>query len=73
MPPRLRKLIGMIVLVILVMVYSVLSVAIATVHLPPDNGWAHLAFFGLSGLLWVVPAMVIIKWMIGKKEDYEEA
>ena len=73
MPVRLRKLIGMILLVTLVVVYALVSVTIATYRLADASGWAHLAYFGLTGLLWVLPAMVIIKWMIGKPEDYEDA
>ncbi|RUV66126.1 MAG: DUF2842 domain-containing protein, partial [Mesorhizobium sp.] len=26
--------------------------------------WAHFLFFLLSGMLWVLPAMGIIKWLI---------
>jgi hypothetical protein len=25
----------------------------------------HFAYFLLSGLLWVLPAMLIVKWMYG--------
>ena len=72
MPVRLRKLIGMIVLVTLVVLYALISVTIATYRLAEAGPWVHLVYFGLTGLLWVVPAMFIIKWMIGRPEDYEE-
>jgi len=29
--------------------------------------WVNLLYFLLSGLLWVLPAMLIIKWMAGPK------
>ena len=71
MPVRIKKLIGTIALVLIVSIYCIFAVAFATVHLPPDNGWVHLAFFGVAGLLWIVPAMIIIKWMQGRPEDYD--
>ena len=73
MGPRTRKFIGTIFLVVLVLGYAIFALAGATAFLPRDNGWAHLAYFFLTGLLWVVPAMVIIRWMIGRREDYDDA
>ena len=70
---RVKKLIGTVLLVLIVVVYAVFAVAIATMHLPPDNGWLHLIYFGATGVLWVVPCMVIIKWMQGRPADYDEA
>jgi len=63
MPQRLRKFIGMVALVALVIVYALVAVAIASARLADSAWYVHLAFFGLSGLVWVVPAMFIISWM----------
>ena len=71
MGPRTRKFIGTIALATLAFVYAIVAVTIATYRLADASGWVHLAYFGLSGLLWVVPAMMLIKWMIGRREDYE--
>jgi hypothetical protein len=30
-----------------------------------DPWWGHLLYFLLTGLLWVIPAMLVIKWMAG--------
>lgn len=65
MPVRLRKLIGMVLIVALVMLYALLATTIATLTLSQSPWWVHLLYFLLSGVLWVVPAMVIIKWMAG--------
>ena len=73
MGPRTRKFIGTIIMMVLVLLYAVFALAGASAVLPPDNGLAHLAYFGLTGMLWVVPAMFIIKWMIGRREDYDDA
>ncbi|WP_367714978.1 DUF2842 domain-containing protein [Nitratireductor sp. GISD-1A_MAKvit] len=69
MPVRLRKFIGMIALVALVIVYAILSTAIAVAQLAESGAFVHLAYFLLTGLLWIVPAMFIIRWMIGKPQD----
>ncbi|UIJ70228.1 DUF2842 domain-containing protein [Aurantimonas sp. HBX-1] len=63
MPVRLKKFLGAIILIVLVVVYAVLATAIATVYLAASSGWVHLAYFLFSGILWVVPAMLVIKWM----------
>ncbi len=63
MHPRLRKMIGMILLVILVIVYAILAVTVASARLGDAPWWGHLLYFMLSGVLWIIPAMFIIKWM----------
>lgn len=63
MPIRLRKLIGSILLVALVVIYALVASAVAVARLGDAGAWAHLAFFFFSGLLWVLPAMWIVSWM----------
>ncbi|MGO4440618.1 DUF2842 domain-containing protein [Rhizobium sp. RAF56] len=67
MPVRLRKFIGMILIVVLVVLYSMVATTIAVNALATSPWWVHLAYFVLTGLLWVVPAMLIIKWMAGPR------
>lgn len=67
MPLRLKKLIGMLLLVTLVIIYALVATSIASATLGSASGWVHLAYFGLSGLLWILPAMLIIRWMAGPK------
>ena len=58
-----RKLIGMILLVTFVGVYSLLVMALGSSRLTA-SGWAvSLLFYACAGLLWVPPAALIIKWM----------
>jgi hypothetical protein len=64
MPIRLKKLIGTILLVALVVVYALIASAVAVTRLAEYGPTAHLLFFLLSGFLWVLPAMAIIKWLI---------
>lgn len=69
MPLRLKKLIGMLLLVTLVIVYALVATSVASATLGGASGWVHLTYFALSGLLWVVPAMLIIRWMAGPKSQ----
>lgn len=64
MPIRLKKLIGAFMLVLLVIVYAVVATMVAVAQLSQSGPVVHLAFFFFSGLLWILPAMVIIKWMM---------
>ncbi len=60
MPERLRKFIGMLALVALVVVYALIVVTIPIQNIPDALIWPAYA---VAGLLWVLPAMVIIAWM----------
>ena len=64
MPVRIKKLIGTVLLVLLVIVYALVATTVAVAQLAESGPVVHLAFFFLSGLLWVLPAMWIIKWMV---------
>ncbi|MCP4314834.1 MAG: DUF2842 domain-containing protein [Hyphomicrobiales bacterium] len=63
MPVRLRKLIGTFILVALVVLYALVATTVAAYRLAEAPWWVHLLYFFLTGLLWVLPAMWIIRWM----------
>ncbi len=64
MSNRQRKLIGAIVLIMLIVGYSVLAVSTAVVLQVRGAGRiAELVFYVVAGLLWTLPAGIIIKWM----------
>jgi hypothetical protein len=63
MPERLRKLIGTVLIVVLVIVYALVATTFASLLLGTAPWRVHLAYFFFTGLLWVLPAMLIIKWM----------
>lgn len=67
MPLRLKKLIGTVLIVLLVIIYAFVATSFASAYLGASSGWVHLAYFALSGLLWILPAMLIIRWMAGPK------
>ena len=64
MPVRVKKLIGTVLLVLLVVVYALIATMVAVAQLSQSGPVVHLAFFFFSGLLWILPAMWIIKWMV---------
>jgi hypothetical protein len=65
MPVRLKKLIGTVLLVALVIVYALVATIVAVAQLSESGPLVHLAFFLIGGFVWVLPAMFIIKWMAG--------
>jgi hypothetical protein len=69
MPIRLKKLIGTVLLVFLVIFYALAATAVAVAQLAESSAIVHLLFFLFSGLLWILPAMLIIKWMAGPKAN----
>ena len=60
---RIRKLIGTVALLALVIVWSFLAMALAQVVLVRSNGLLDFAYYVIAGLGWVVPAMPLISWM----------
>lgn len=67
MPVRLRKFIGTVLLIVIVLAYAFLATTIATFTLGSSPWWVHLLYFALTGLLWILPAMALIKWMAGPR------
>lgn len=63
MPVRLKKLIGTVILVALVAIYALVATIVAVAQLAESGPLVHLAYFFFTGMLWVLPAMLIVKWM----------
>ncbi len=64
MTQRKRKLLGTIALLVLVGIYAVLAVAVAVVLQVRNVGkFAELAYYVVAGLLWVLPAGLLMSWM----------
>jgi hypothetical protein len=63
MRPPLRKLIGTIVLVVFITFYALTAMTIAAAKLPGTSGLVQLLYFAVAGLIWVIPAGLIITWM----------
>jgi hypothetical protein len=63
MPIRLRKFIGAIVLIALVVCWSLIAMALAQLPVIKANKLVELLYFVVAGLGWVLPAMPLIRWM----------
>lgn len=63
LPPRLRKFIGMIVLVVFVTSYALIAMVIGDLTLQQSSTLVRFAYFAVAGLVWVIPAGAIIWWM----------
>jgi hypothetical protein len=64
MPVKLRKAIGAAALLVFIPLYASLAVQIAIVHVPQDAIVAQTIYFAIAGLLWIIPAGLIIRWML---------
>jgi uncharacterized protein DUF2842 len=60
---RTRKLIGAFALLALVAVWSLIAMALAQSVLTDINGFVAAIYYVVAGLGWVLPAMLLIKWM----------
>lgn len=64
MPVRLRKLLGTLLLLVWMLVYTIACV-FASLHWVPDSHLARLIFFPLAGIAWVFPLRPLFIWMRG--------
>jgi Protein of unknown function (DUF2842) len=64
MPIRLRKLIGGIVLIALVVGWALLAMALAQLPVIKANAVVEAIYYVLAGLGWLVLAMPLVKWMV---------
>lgn len=63
MPPRVKKLVGGIVLVVGVTVYALIVMMVGQIKLAQSGPVIQLAFFAVFGIVWIVPAGLLIRWM----------
>jgi hypothetical protein len=60
---RSRKLFGTIVLLLFVAVYGTIAAIIGSGRIALAPQWVQFAFFLTTGLAWVIPAGLLIRWM----------
>lgn len=63
MTSPLRRFVGSVVLVVFLLVYVFFAMAIGDVVVATKSGWVQFAYFVTAGLLWVLPAGILVKWM----------
>lgn len=69
MSTSVKKMFGTVALVLLVIFYALIATAVASAQLAESAWWVHMLYFFFTGILWVVPAMFIIKWMLTLPRD----
>lgn len=62
MPVRLRKFIGLVLVIPAFMVAYVIAASTLSDHIP-DHWAARLAFYAIVGTAWGVPLFPLFKWM----------
>ncbi|MDP1729710.1 MAG: DUF2842 domain-containing protein [Devosia sp.] len=58
-----RKLIGTLLTLLLIVVYSIAAGAIYANFLAGAAWWVLIPYFAVAGLMWFFPAAWIIRWM----------
>lgn len=61
---RTRKLIGAVLLLVFIAAYALLTMAVAVLLQVSESKWVELAFYIVGGLAWVIPAGLLIRWMV---------
>jgi O-antigen/teichoic acid export membrane protein len=61
---RVRKLIGAIVLIVLVLVWALVAMALAQSPVIKGHKLIETIYYIVAGLGWVLPAMPLIRWML---------
>ncbi|HEY1542072.1 MAG TPA: DUF2842 domain-containing protein [Xanthobacteraceae bacterium] len=72
MPIRVRKLIGTIALLALVIAWALLAMAFAQPVLATGNRLIEAIYYVLAGIGWVLPAMPLISWMSRPGKESED-
>jgi hypothetical protein len=64
MSMRVRKLVGTVALIALVLSWALIGMAVAQFPAVQESGnWATL-YYAVAGLGWVLPAMPLVRWML---------
>lgn len=63
MPQRIRKLIGTVLLLVLVVFWALMAMAFAQGRVTELHWALQTVCYVLLGVLWVIPAGLLIRWM----------
>jgi hypothetical protein len=63
MAARTRKLIGTIVFLLALAIYATGAAVIGSGRITLAPAWVQFAFYLTTGLAWVIPAALLIRWM----------
>jgi uncharacterized protein DUF2842 len=63
MTPRIKKLIGTVLILLWIPVYILFFLGLARLVLPHAGGFGSFAFIAIAGVLWAVPVGMLFPWM----------
>lgn len=63
MRQRQRKLAGTVILLIVLTIYALAAMVLGAALIPRLSNLGVLLFHAAAGLLWVIPAALLVKWM----------
>jgi Na+-driven multidrug efflux pump len=63
MTPRIKKLVGTVLLLVVLAIYSLLVAVAASAVLTGNNKIVEMFFYAIAGIAWVLPAGYLIRWM----------
>jgi hypothetical protein len=63
MPIRVRKLIGAVALIALVVTWALVAMALAQSPAVKANGLLEVIYYVVAGIGWVLPGMLLVRWM----------
>jgi len=63
MTVRMRKLVGAIALLVFLAVYALAAMLVAAALQVSASKAAEVVYYPVAGLLWVLPAMWLVRWM----------
>ena len=63
MNSRVRKLIGLVILLAFIVLYALVAMAVGVRLLEDAVGWQRFAFYIVAGIAWVIPLLPLVRWM----------
>lgn len=63
MIPPFRRFVGTATLLVFLLIYLFFALSVGDVLIQGKNGWIQFAYFVVAGLVWILPAGLLIRWM----------
>jgi hypothetical protein len=63
MTPRIKKLIGTILILVWIPTYALIAMSIGVRVLPHADGIIVFVYYLLTGTLWIIPIGLLLPWM----------
>jgi len=72
MANRTRKFFGTLIILVMLALYLPLAMLIGANHFTHVHAIWQLLYFLGAGMLWVIPAGLVIRWMVRPKREEQE-